>query len=137
MSEPTLIVRVERSGRGRPRVLAPAVGWWSDPPQPGTLVGPGSNVGRLRCLNRRFVLILPDGPAGAVERTADTRLVAVGFAEVLFRLRPLADAGSGPGAAAPTAVAETSRGDLPEGVMMLRRTPKMLWARRRQAPTRR
>ena len=53
---PTLVVRVDDSAHGEPRVLAPAVGTWTDPPPGGSAVGPGSPVGYLRRLNRRFVL---------------------------------------------------------------------------------
>jgi hypothetical protein len=112
VSEPTLMVRVERSGAGRPRVLAPAVGRWSAPPRPGSVVGPGSIVGRLRCLNRGFVLVMPDGCAGTVDRATDTRVRPVAFGEVLFHLRPFAeetDAGAGQASTA------KASGDLPEG----------------------
>lgn len=86
MSDRSLLVHVERRGRGRPRVLAPAVGWWSDPPEPGARVAPGSRVGRLRWLNSRVELVMPDGVAGTVLPHTLGRIEAVGYGQLLFRL---------------------------------------------------
>ena len=72
-------------------VCAPAVGWWSDHPAPGSWVGPGSRLGVLRCLNTSFVLRLAPGAGGRVERGPAARRVAVGFGEPLFHLRELGD----------------------------------------------
>jgi hypothetical protein len=80
-------------------VLAPAVGVWSDPPPAGALVAPGGGVGRLRQLNRRFALLLPEGACGWVERTDERRVLAVEHGQRLFRLAPLELAGDRPRAA--------------------------------------
>lgn len=114
MTESVLAVRVDRIGGDRPRALAPAVGWWEEPPRPGTVVGPGSPVGRLRCLNRRFRLIMPEGIAGTVERAASTRVTAIAFGDLLFRLRPLIEQGEAVAHGA-AAGGEEGASDLPEG----------------------
>jgi biotin carboxyl carrier protein len=109
----TLEVRVERKGRGRPRVLAPAVGWWSDPPRDGDWVGPGSRVGRLRCLNRTFDLVLPEGLAGTVVPETDARREPVGYEQLLFRLDPAPT--SRGGAASSKSSAGSAESGLPPG----------------------
>ncbi len=113
MADRSLVVRVERKGRGRPRVLAPAVGWWSDPPPAGAWVGPGSRVGRLRCLNRRVELVMPDGFAGTVVPHGNARIEPVGYGQLLFRLDPERTGRGGASAArSPRASAEAG---LPRG----------------------
>jgi biotin carboxyl carrier protein len=113
MNEPTLIVSVEGSETARPCVLAPAVGWWSSPPHDGAVVGPGSSVGRLRCLNREYVLRMPEGEAGTVDLETAGHVRAVAFREVLFRLRPLGEERAGvPG---PAAAKGGGGRDLPRG----------------------
>ena len=116
MNEPILLLRVERDEDGDLRVLAPGVGMWSDLPDPGALIGPGSSVGTLAVLHRRFRMILPEGAAGTVGGGVPReRVVAVEHGQPLFRLRPLthgmqiADAGQR-GAAGGSAVS-----GLPEG----------------------
>jgi len=87
MNEPILLVDVEPTEDGRLCVVSPAVGWWSQHPHRGALVGPGSRVGVLQTLNRRFVLVLPEGAAG--QATGDLpadRCVPVEFGETLFDL---------------------------------------------------
>ena len=113
MAERWLAVGVERKGRGRPRVLAPAVGWWSDPPHAGAWVGPGSRVGRLRCLNRRVDLVMPDGIAGTVVPHGNARVEPVGYGQLLFRLDP-EPTGSGGASAAKSSQGSTETG-LPRG----------------------
>ena len=88
MADRTLVVGLVRMGRGRPRVLAPGVGWWSDPPLAGAWVGPGSRVGRLRCLNHTVELVMPDGIAGTVLPHKSARIEPVGYGQLLFRLDP-------------------------------------------------
>ncbi len=94
-------------------MLAPAVGWWSDPPQAGAWVGPGSRVGRLRCLNRRVDLVMPDGIAGTVMPHENARIEPVAYGQLLFRLDP---EHAGPGGASsskssqPSIVAGLPRG---------------------------
>ena len=96
MSETSLLVRVDRPHAAGARLLSPGVGWWSGGPGNGAIVGPGTEVGRLRTLNRRFVLILPHGVTGRVMRIDGARSLAVGFDQFLFRVEELSpDAGIG------------------------------------------
>ena len=90
MDDPVLLVRVERDDDGMARVLAPRVGWWSSLPTPGSLLGPGSEVGALSQLHRRFRLVLPEGHAGRVQDgLPPLRTVAVEYGQTLFRLAPV------------------------------------------------
>ncbi len=90
-----LLVRVEKDSDGTLRVLSPGVGFWSAHPRSGAHVGPGSRIGSLEHLNRRFSLLLPEGAAGVVRGPLPRdRAVAVEFAEPLFVLAPIAT-GSG------------------------------------------
>ena len=90
MNDPVLLVRVTQEEDGRARVLAPAVGWWTSLPEPGTLLGPGSGVGRLEQLNQRFRLVMPDGAAGRIHDGLPGRhAVAVEYGQTLFRLAPV------------------------------------------------
>jgi biotin carboxyl carrier protein len=103
MDDPVLLVRVESDDDGMTRVLAPRVGRWTSLPSPGTLIGPGSDVGALSQLNRRFRLVMPDGAAGLVsDGLPPLRAVAVEYGQVLFRLTPVGAAAEGavPGAQA-------------------------------------
>ncbi len=110
--EAVLIALVERADSGAVRVLAPAVGWWLDPPRRGSLAGGGSSIGRLERLNRRFRLVLPDGVAGVVggDPPRDRR-VAVQFGQPLLELAPVGDVA---GSAADPSTA-SRREDVPEG----------------------
>jgi hypothetical protein len=89
MSERSLLVRVDRQRKGELRLSSPAVGWWRGGPCAGAIVGPGSEVGRLLCLNQRIVLILPDGVTGRVVPVDGSRSLAVGFDQLLFRVEEL------------------------------------------------
>lgn len=94
-------------------MLAPAVGWWSDPPRAGAWVGPGSRVGRLRSLNRRVDLVMPDGVAGTVLPLGHARVEPVGYGQLLFRLDPRP---FGPGGTSPSKRARGSaEAGLPRG----------------------
>jgi biotin carboxyl carrier protein len=126
VSEPTLTVRVERDGEGHVRVLAPAAGWWSEPPTEGAPVGPGSAVGRLRVLTRRFRLLLPEGPMGVVERGPRGGSRAVGFGEPLLTLRESTRPRPTPDRAAAAACGE----DLPAGCHAVRSPTEGLFYRR-------
>lgn len=89
MSARSLQARVESDGEGSIMVLAPAVGWWSDLPLPGSLLGPGSVIGWLAQLNRRARLVLPEGvEAGIVSDLPRKRALAVEYGQRLFRLAP-------------------------------------------------
>lgn len=92
MDEPILLGLVEPRDDGALAVLAPRVGWWSDLPHAGALVGPGSSVGRLQALNRRYRLVLPEGAAGAVAGgLPHSRIVAVEYGQELFRMTPVGE----------------------------------------------
>ena len=67
MNEPIMLGRIERDADGSLRVLAPCVGWWTELPHQGALLGPGSGIGRLYRLNQRFRLVLPEDAAGTKE----------------------------------------------------------------------
>ena len=101
MDDPVLLVRVDAEPRGERRiVVSPGVGWWSGHPHPGAFVGPGSSIGTLAHLNRRFALLLPEGAAGIVADTLPRdRSVAVEFGQTLLHLLPV-DADSTAGIAA-------------------------------------
>ena len=86
MSQATLLVQLEPGAEGEQIVLAPAVGVCSELPAAGTLVGPGSVVGRLRVLNHAFRLVLPAGGTGRVVDETRARRRAVGYGDALFRL---------------------------------------------------
>jgi acetyl-CoA carboxylase biotin carboxyl carrier protein len=90
--EATLAVRCEPDPAGAGlRVLAPAIGIWSDPPALGALVSAGSAVGTLARLNARFVLTMPAGVAGRVGANVPRdRALPVEFGQTLFHLAPLA-----------------------------------------------
>lgn len=82
------MARAERGDSGVVRVLAPMVGIWSEHPHGGSLLGPGSRIGILRHLTRRYALVLPEDAAGRVAETPRReRSVAVEFGEILLELR--------------------------------------------------
>ncbi len=90
MNEPILMAKIDVVEGGRIAVLAPLVGTWTDHPHGGALVGPGSRVGFLSHLTRRFALVLPDGAAGRVAQGVPRdRAVAVEYGQVLFQLSPV------------------------------------------------
>jgi biotin carboxyl carrier protein len=95
VDEPILLGTVERDDDGSMRILSPGVGWWSEIPHRGALIGPGSTIGRLERLNRRFRLILPEGASGRVtDGVPGHRVAAVEFGQLLFRLAPVRSDGS-------------------------------------------
>jgi biotin carboxyl carrier protein len=90
MSDPVLLARIEPAEGGMVRVLAPCVGWWCDPPHGGAWVGPGSRIGTVRQLNRRYRLVLPKGAAGRVTDSRGSHHVnAVEYGALLFELLPI------------------------------------------------
>ena len=87
MNEPILMARVDTTPDGRVLVLSPLVGTWTDHPNPGALVGPGSRIGFLSHLTRRFALVLPEGAAGRIALGLPRdRAVAVEYGQLLFEL---------------------------------------------------
>jgi biotin carboxyl carrier protein len=96
------------------------VGQWWDPPRAGAVVGPGSVVGWLQCLTRRYSLVLPEGCAGIVERTGGQRVSGVAFGELLFRLRPIGDEAAVADSGATARGATDGAEDLPAGAHAVR-----------------
>ena len=66
MSREALTVLIAKDADGATTLRAPKLGLWSDHPRDGALVSPGSDVGTLTQLNRRYALVIPDGVAGRV-----------------------------------------------------------------------
>ncbi len=100
---------------------APTVGVWSAQPKDGAYVQPGSRVGTLTQLRRRFVLVVPDGVTGRVTIEGRPQGIApVEYGETLLRVTPLAgrDSGidSGPPAATPASEAGLAVGAPTDGV---------------------
>lgn len=115
MSGDVLTVRVERDPAGTLRILSPKVGVWTHHPHPGAVVGPGSRVGELVHLERRYALVLPDGVAGRLfGEVPRDRAVPVEYGAQLFALAPLGDADRAGLAQERRAVSGASEG-VPEG----------------------
>jgi biotin carboxyl carrier protein len=105
MSSTTLPALLAKGPQGGTVLRAPKLGLWSDHPAEGALVEPGSPIGTLTQLNRRFVLVVPDGVSGRVTiagRPQDALPVAYG--ETLLGLTAFA----GPAIVAGSGEAETS-----------------------------
>ncbi len=116
MEDPILLSRVERDADGSLRVLAPCVGWWSDLPHPGALLGAGSRIGYLFQLNRRCRLLLPEGAAGRVSGgLPHRRSAAVEYGQLLFRLSPVEAGGVAESLEEPGTLGHPAGVDLPTG----------------------
>lgn len=117
LNEPILLGTVEHEDDGALRILAPGVGWWSEIPHQGALLGPGSSIGRLYQLNRRFRLVLPDGASGRVtDGLPRHRVMAVEHGQLLFRLDTVRSAGlEEPGTEEQATLGHPSGEDLPAG----------------------
>jgi acetyl-CoA carboxylase biotin carboxyl carrier protein len=85
-------VRVVRRDDGKVELRSPAVGLWREAPARGSLVFPGSAVGRLEVLGELHPLSAPPGAHGLVlERGADAEGRArrpVGYDDLLLVLDP-------------------------------------------------
>jgi len=89
MSARTILARIETDDNGKTRILAPGVGWWSDLPPQGALLGPGSVIGSLIQLNQQFRIVLPEGAAGGIAvDMPHKRALAVEYGQLLFRMTP-------------------------------------------------
>lgn len=116
MNEPVLHARIELEASGRVLVLAPRIGRWSGHPRAGAFLGPGSPLGWLESLNRRYVLALPDAASGRIvgDLPAD-RAVAVEFGETLLVLEPIASGDPEPSARTASAPGLPAVGGLSAG----------------------
>jgi len=117
LNELILLGTVEHEDDGALSVLAPCIGWWSEIPHHGALLGPGSPIGRLYRLNRRFRLVLPDGASGRVTDGLPThRVMPVEHGQLLFRLAPVRADGVGDvGSEEQAALGHPAGADLPPG----------------------
>jgi biotin carboxyl carrier protein len=116
MSEEIIQARVEVASDGTARVLAPQVGWWSQLPPDGSLLGPGSAIGLLSRLNRRFLMVLPEQAAGGVaEGLPAKRALAVEYGQMLFTMTPVGEGSLKAPRPAGAAAEPTSGGEVSEG----------------------
>jgi acetyl-CoA carboxylase biotin carboxyl carrier protein len=101
MSGEPLAVLVSKAADGAVTLRAPRLGLWSDHPREGELVQPGSTVGTLTQLSRRFVLVVPDDVSGrvAIEGRSQDAL-PVEYGEPLCRVLATAIGGAGVAAVA-------------------------------------
>jgi len=89
MKDNALPLLVATDARGETILRAPKLGLWADHPRNGALVEPGSTVGTLTQLRRRFVLVVPGSVSGrvAIEGRPQDAL-PVEYGEALFRVTP-------------------------------------------------
>jgi len=85
-------------------------------PATGDVVGPGSHVGVLRRLRKRFSLVLPDGISGrVVDGLPERNILGVEYGQAMFRIAPLS-IGESPGdASAQTNAGSGGTAGLAEG----------------------
>ncbi len=87
MSSAAVALLSADDGQAGTVLRAPKLGLWSDHPQDGAFVEPGSSAGTLTQLGRRFPLVIPDGVSGrvAIEGRPQDAL-PVEYGEILFRV---------------------------------------------------
>lgn len=91
----------DRGAGARLRLLAPAVGLWTEAPAQGAALAPGQPAGVLASLGREAVLLVPEGAHGVVVSARPERVrAAVGYGDVLLELDVSGVAAQSPGAAA-------------------------------------
>jgi biotin carboxyl carrier protein len=116
MSAEVIPARVEVERDGTARVLAPRVGWWSHLPPAGALLGPGSRIGLLSQLNRRFLMVLPNDAAGGIaDGVPKQRALAVEYGQMLFKMEPVGEVAIGAGRQARESGGVSSGSALSEG----------------------
>jgi biotin carboxyl carrier protein len=96
MSGAPLLVLVAKAAPEGTILCAPMVGLWSGAPANGTVVVPGSSVGTLHRLGRRFELVVPEGVSGRV--AIDGRRhdgAPVEYGQTLCRLAPFSGVRAG------------------------------------------
>jgi acetyl-CoA carboxylase biotin carboxyl carrier protein len=112
--------RVSTASDGSIQLDSPVVGWWEAPPRDGEILGPGSSIGTVRQLHRRYRITLPDGVAGRVERAPHDRLLAVSYGERLITMKPLEDAGDAAGAGSTIGTSASADADVAAGMTAVR-----------------
>ena len=109
MSGTDLRALVGKGEDGATVLRAPKVGLWSAQPRHGVLVEPGSPIGTLAQLHRRFTLVVPDGVSGRVVLSGRSQdALPVAYGDTLFALRDageIAAAGGGPATGTTASVA--------------------------------
>jgi acetyl-CoA carboxylase biotin carboxyl carrier protein len=87
MNSAAMVLISAADGQAGTLLRAPKLGLWSDHPQDGAFVEPGSSAGTLTQLGRRFQLVIPEGVSGrvAIEGRPQDAL-PVEYGEVLFRV---------------------------------------------------
>ena len=102
---------VERDG-DRVRLLAPEVGWFTDPLRAGEIVVPGQRLGALLALGRPIELFAPATSSGRIASSPRERVRApVGYGDVLYELAPLADVAASASRARADEGPKIARGD--------------------------
>ena len=91
MSAPKTPLLAEPQPDGGAILRAPKLGLWSDRPENGAGVFPGSPGGPLTQLRHRFALVVPDGVAGRVAYAAGSEAAPVEFGQPLFRVTPFVE----------------------------------------------
>lgn len=102
---PLVTARLVRLDGGRLAIHAPAVGLWRDRPPIGSLVRPGSLLGRISLLGEDLALVAPEGARGVVVSAVDDELAQhpVAYDDRLLVLDRAVAAGSSEDAAAASA----------------------------------
>jgi acetyl-CoA carboxylase biotin carboxyl carrier protein len=89
MSRATIPLLAAAEADGGTVLRSPAVGLWSDRPEEGAELIPGSAAGTLTQLSRRLTLIVPEDVVGrAVFEARTPGTIAVEFGQPLFRVVP-------------------------------------------------
>lgn len=79
----------ETQADGGTVLRAPKLGRWSDRPEGGSDMAPGSTAGTLTQIARRFTLVIPEGVSGRVDyEPRPEAAVPVEFGQPLFRVVP-------------------------------------------------
>lgn len=98
MSRARIPLLVATGPEGGTILRAPAIGLWTDGPEDGAGILPGSPAGTLTQLGHRFALFIPDEISGRVVYEAGPHTaVLVEFGQPLFRVAPHAPGEAGAG----------------------------------------
>jgi acetyl-CoA carboxylase biotin carboxyl carrier protein len=87
MSALAIPALLAKDDKGEILLKAPKVGLWSDHPRHGAFVEPGSSIGTLYQLGRRYVLLVPHGVTGRVATTGRPQdALPVAYGDTLVRI---------------------------------------------------